>query len=303
MTAIQQSITRLDRAVAPTAPARRLAILRVIVATFGIAYLLIRLPVFIGLADNRPTRFDPVGPLSMLSSPLPNWMLYALIASAIGSAAGVLIGYRYRIVGPVFATSVVLLLTYRSSWGQILWFEVVFVLHALIIGVSPAADVLSLDERRRVRPPAPHQRYGWPVKLAAIVTVTTYFVSAIAKLRIGGVDWVAGDSLRNHIAFSAARLDVFGATSSPLADSFVARSWLAPIMAATALVLELVAPLALLGGRLRTWWVVATWSMHLLIAATMFIVFPYPLFAVAFAPLFALEQLHKPKVLQTVGDD
>ena len=69
MTAIQQAITRLDRAIAPTAPARRLAILRVIVAAFGLAYLLIRLPVFVGLADNRPTRFDPVGPLSMLSSP------------------------------------------------------------------------------------------------------------------------------------------------------------------------------------------------------------------------------------------
>jgi len=303
MTALKQSIARLDRAIAPTAPARRLAILRFVVAAFGLVYLLIRLPVFVGLADNRPTRFDPVGPLSMLSSPLPDWMLYMLITSAIGSATGTLIGYRYRIVGPVFAATVVLLLTYRSSWGQILWFEIVFALHALIIGVSPAADVLSLDEHRRARPPAPHQRYGWPVKLAAIVTVTTYFVSAVAKLRIGGVDWVAGDSLRNHIAFSAARLDVFGATSSPLADPFVSRAWLAPIMAGTALVLELAAPLALLGGRLRTWWVVGTWSMHLLIAATMFIVFPYPLFAAAFAPLFALEQLYKPKILQTGGHD
>jgi len=303
MTAIQRTITRLDLAIAPVAPARRLATLRTLVAAFGLAYLLIRLPVFIGLADNRPSRFDPVGPVSMLSSPLPDWVLYLVIASAIGSATGVLIGYRYRLVGPMFAASVVLLLTYRSSWGQILWFEIVFALHALIIGLSPAADVLSLDGRRRASAPAPHQRYGWPVKLAAIVTVTTYFVSAIAKLRIGGVDWVAGDSLRNHIAFSAARLDVFGATSSPLADPFVARAWLAPIMAATALALELAAPLALLGGRLRTWWVVGTWSMHLLIAATMFIVFPYPLFAVAFAPLFPLERLRLPDILQTGEDD
>jgi len=119
----------------------------------------------------------------------------------------------------------------------------------------------------------------------------TYVLSAVSKLRIGGLDWVFGDSLRNHIAFSAARLEVFGAASSPLAGPLVSWEWLAPIMAGVALLLELFAPLALLGGRVRNIWVAGTWLMHLTIAATMFIVFPYPLAGIAFAPLFALEGL------------
>jgi hypothetical protein len=51
------------------------------------------------------------------------------------------------------------------------------------------------------------------------------------------------------------------------------------------------APLALIGGRIRTVWVVLTWLMHVTIAALMFVVFPYPLFAVAFAPFYNLERL------------
>ena len=43
----------------------------------------------------------------------------------------------------------------------------------------------------------------WPVRVAAVVTVLTYVLAGIAKLRIGGVAWMTGDTLRNHVAFSA----------------------------------------------------------------------------------------------------
>ena len=38
-------------------------------------------------------------------------------------------------------------------------------------------------------------------------------------------------------------------------------------------------------------WVALAWCMHAAIAATMFVVFPYPLALIAFAPLFRLERL------------
>jgi hypothetical protein len=41
----------------------------------------------------------------------------------------------------------------------------------------------------------------------------------------------------------------------------------------------------------RDVWVVAAWLLHAGVAALMFVVFPYPLFLVAFAPFFRLEQL------------
>jgi hypothetical protein len=49
----------------------------------------------------------------------------------------------------------------------------------------------------------------------------------------------------------------------------------------------------------RDAWVVAAWLLHAGVAALMFVVFPYPLFLVAFAPFFRLERL--PFVRRSVG--
>ena len=62
-------------------------------------------------------------------------------------------------------------------------------------------------------------------------------------------------------------------------------------MAAATVVIELAAPVALLGGRIRTAWVLAAWLMHLGVLAFMLIGFPFPLVFVAFAPLYRVERL------------
>ncbi len=64
-----------------------------------------------------------------------------------------------------------------------------------------------------------------------------------------------------------------------------------PFAAAATIVIELAAPVALLGGRIRTAWVLSAWLMHLGILAFMLIGFPFPLFLVAFAPLYRIERL------------
>ncbi len=133
--------------------------------------------------------------------------------------------------------------------------------------------------------------YGWPIALAALVLVVTYVVAGVAKLRYGGVDWVFGDTLRNHVAYAAARLDLLGSSPSPLAGLGVRLDGVWPLAAAATIVIELAAPVALLGGRLRTGWVIAAWLMHLAILAFMLIGFPMPLFLVAFAPLYRIERL------------
>jgi hypothetical protein len=102
---------------------------------------------------------------------------------------------------------------------------------------------------------------------------------------------MTGDTLRNHVAYSATRLDVLGANPSPLAQSFLEQRWLGTPVAVATMVVELGAPVALLGGRWRNGWVIAAWLLHLGIALLMFVVFPYPLLLVAFAPLFRLERL------------
>ncbi len=180
------------------------------------------------------------------------------------------------------------------------------VLYLLIVAFAPSADVWSLDaRRRRARPAQPtgptdpteptesseSTRYGLPIALASLVLVTSYVIAGLAKLRYGGLEWIVGDTLRNHVAYAAVRLDLLGGTPSPLADRAVRLERIWPFAAAATIVIELAAPIALLGGRVRTVWVVATWSMHVGILAFMLIGFPFPLFLVAFAPLYRVERL------------
>lgn len=290
-------LAHVDAWLATPAPPERLAVFRALLGAFTLGYLLVRFPVFVALADGRPGRFEPVGVLAPLSGPLPSLLVYAFLAAALGAAVSFGLGWRFRLTGPALALFMLVLGTYRNSWGQLLHFENLLVLHLAVVGLSPAADALSLD----ARPVGPSchatpsgratVRYGWPLQLAAVVTAVTYVLAGLAKLRYGGLDWVTGDTLRNHVAYSATRLDLLGGSPSPLADPVVRQAWLFPPLAAATVAIELAAPFALIRGRGRGVWALAAWSMHAGILALMLIVFPYPLFGLAFAPLFRLERL------------
>jgi hypothetical protein len=284
-------VRRVDGWLAAPAPADRLAVLRVLTSLFATGYLVVRLPAYEALTDAPSVRFEPVGVLAWLDSPLsaPVWM--ALVAAALVAGAASVAGAWFRVSGPAFAALLLIVTTYRSSWGQLLWFEALVVLHILIIGVAPSADDVAVDARRARPAPRPGGDYGFPIRLAAIVTVATYVLAGIAKLRLAGTDWMAGDTLRNHIAYSAARLELLGASPSPLAGPVMAHAALLAPMAVATVVIELAAPVALLGGWIRSLWVAAAWAMHAAIAAMMFVVFPYPLMLVAFAPLFPVERM------------
>jgi HTTM domain len=274
------------------APAERLAVLRLLAGSFSVAYLLIRLPAFLALADAPARSFHPVGLFSPLAGPWSATTVRVLVLATIALGVAFTVGLWFRVTGPVFAVGLLLLCTYRSSWGQLLHFENLMVLQVLIIGFAASADALALGpaRRRHGRPPV-DAAYGWPVRLAALVTVLTYALAGVAKLRLGGLQWMVGDTLRNHVAYSAARLDLLGGTPSPLGRRLVAQAWVFPPLATATVLVELAAPVALLGGRLRNAWVVAAWLLHAGVAALMFVVFPYPLFLVAFAPFFRLERL------------
>lgn len=290
---MNRALTAVDRWFTGPAPAERLAVFRILLGLFTVTYLVVRLPVFWSLADGRSSRFLPVGVLSPLTGPVPGPVVQALVIIAVIAAIGFTVGGRFRLTGSTLALCMLLLGTYRNSWGQLLHFENLMVLHLLVVGMSPAADAHSLDARRRRvgAGPSPSAAYGWPLRLSALIMVITYVLAGVAKLRYGGIDWMLGDTLQNHVAYSAARLELLGGTPAPLAGPLVDRAWLFPPLAAATVVLELAAPVALLRSRLRTWWVVGAWLMHAGIVALMFIVFPYPLFGVAFAPLYALERL------------
>ncbi len=281
----------LWRVVDVTAPPERLAMLRILTGMFTLVYVTVRLPVFVQLTE-RASGFDGVGLASLLGGPVPDAVVLAMIAVTLATGVAYTLGWRFRPLGPVFAVGFLALGSYRGSWGQLLHFENLVALHLIVVSLAPAADRWSLDARAGRRPTNREATaYGWPIALAALVVVITYVITGLAKLRYGGIDWILGDTLRNHVAYSAARLDLLGGDASPVASWAVRASWAWTPAAAFAVLVELAAPVALLGGRVRTAWVVAAWLLHAGIAATMLIVFPYPLFLVAFAPFYRVERL------------
>ena len=281
------------------APAARLAALRLLIGGFALGYVLVRAPHLAGYGGLPERQFAPVGVATWLPEPLPSDALQLLVALTAIAGFAFVAGWQFRWSGPLFAVLLLGVTTYRSSWGQVFHTENLLVLHVLVLALSPAADALSLDARRSGFVPEEDGRYGWPVRLMCLLTVLTYFVTGQTKLRNAGLDWLTTDSLRNYIAYDNLRKAELGSAHSLLGAALVRHAWLFTPLAAFTLIVELGAPLAMLGGRLARAWALAAWLFHAGVLAMMAIVFPYPLFGVAFAPFFAVERLRLPS-LRTV---
>lgn len=293
------------------APAARLALLRILVGAYATAWAAIRLPAHLGHADQVADRWHAVGVLAPLGSPPADVAIVLLAAAAPVLGLLFVAGWRYGAVGPLFAVAMLVLATLDSAWGQVFHTENLVVLHLLILAAGPAADVLAVGRPRPRQAhatgaddPVHHEdlddpgeptdsdgRYGWPVRLAAVAVVLAYVLAGIAKLRMGGLDWLDGDTLRHLVANDNLRKALLGDSYSPIGTHMVGQPWLFPPLAVVTVVVELGAVLALRGGRWRTAWVAAAWLFHVGVLALMAIVFPYQLAGVAFAPFFRLERL------------
>jgi hypothetical protein len=129
------------------------------------------------------------------------------------------------------------------------------------------------------------------VRLLGVLTVTTYVLAGIAKLRLAGVAWLDGDTLRDQIAIDNLRKALLGDPIAPLATPLLDHPASFVAIAAATLVVELGAPIALAGGRIALAWVVAAWAFHAGVVLMMNVWFPYALVGLAFAPLLPVERL------------
>ena len=276
-------------------PAERLAALRVLVGGFALLYLAARFG-YLDAAGHLPAAtWKPLGVVRLIcDQPIAPGAWTALLVATLLLAATFTCGIAHRWLAPPFAALLLFVLTYRTSWSQVFHTDNLLVLHVAVLALAPAADVWSSDRWRRARrgapAPEPDGRYAWAVRTAAAMTVATYLLAGVAKLRIAGLDWLAGDNLRNQIAFDNLRKVLLGDRFATLASPLLEHPGLFAVLAALTLVVELGAPAALLGGRVAAVWALAAWGFHVGIVALMFIVFPYPLAGVAFAPLFAVER-------------
>lgn len=273
----------------PPTPPERLASLRILIGTFGLVYTTVRAPYLADFSRFGPADFAPVGPVAVLSAPLPAAAVFTLVALAIASGVGFVLGWRFRVTGPLHAAALLWVLSYRNSWGMVFHTENLLVLHVLVLGLGRSADALSLDARRERGDP--NGRYGWPVMLMCTITAGAYVLAGIAKLRNSGLDWITTDILRNYIAYDNLRKIGLGDVHSPLGGMLVAHGWVFPPLALFTEILELAAPVALFGRRLAAWWCGLMWSFHLGVLAVMAIFFPYQLLGFAYLPFFRAERL------------
>jgi len=279
------------------APATRLAILRILVGLFVLWYLIPEQDNFLKVAQTDPRLFAPVGVVfhGPIGLELFEWLLRGTIIAALCFT----LGLWHRVAAPVFAGLLLWLMCYRNSWSMIYHSDNLVVLHVIALAFTRSADALSLDAFMRDRRQAVAAagelvswRYGWPVRLLCALTVSAYFVTAVAKLCAPlGLSWATGQNLRSQMAVDAIRKELLGSDPNPVAYALYDWLPLFTMLAAGSLALELLAPLALFNRRIGRIWATNAFAMHWGILSVMRITFHYQLTGVMFAPFFRVERI------------
>jgi hypothetical protein len=290
----------LERAFFAPAPALRLASLRVLTGAFCLAHLLVRVRALADFGRLSPERFEPVGVVRMLAEPLAPSLVWGAWAACVAFGVAFTLGYRFRITGPAFALLLLWVTSYRNSWSMIFHTENLMVLHVAVLSLSPAGAALARSGASEATV-ADHGRFGWPIRLICAVTVATYFIAGLAKLRLTGLDWIDGEVLRNHLAHDAARKIQIGSVHSAFGLWLAQYDWPARILSPFTLLLELGAPLALFSRRIGVAWAIGAWSFHVGVLLTMAIAFLYPISGVGLAALLPVERIWHWRGLSRVG--
>ena len=265
----------------------RARVLQALIAGYAAVWAVVRAPATLDTLDFAARRFDPVGPLGFLGGPVPDLVVIGAVVATPVAAVLFALGRWERVTGPIAAIGFLFITTYRNSWGHLLHTENLVALHLGVLAVAPFVDGRSTAGPSHDSKPD----RDWTVDALAVLTVATYFLAGVAKLRISGVDWLGGDVLRHQIAFDNARKIALGDPAAPFAGWILRQGWLLAPAAIMTMVVELGAPLALLRGRVAAVWCGLAVAFHVAILAFMAILFPYHLMGIALAPLLPVERL------------
>jgi hypothetical protein len=241
---------------------RQLAALRI-----GLCSLLaVRLsrPLYLGLAGQPRELFRPISFMHLLPSMPSRTVTLALQILGVAAAVLAAVGLRARATLPVAWACALLLNGMATSTGKVVHNDVLLLLALVPLLPAPASDAWSFDGRGRPLP-SPSVRYGWPVRTAMVVVAGTYFFSGLAKVVFSGPAWMTGGNLR-WVLYTAS-----DGRAQPVGLAlFVAdRPWLAHVLAATTLGIELGFPLVLWRPGLAWVFVPAAAALHLGIWATL----------------------------------
>ena len=166
----------------------------------------------------------------------------------------VTVGFMSRSSATVAAVLTFYLLGLRHNIGKVYYADAVVPLVLLVLAAARSGDRWSLDSLlRRLRsghPPveAAAGEYRWPVRLVRLLTVMIFFAAGVAKLRLGGLEWILSDQLADVLAGQQLRPDP---PASSLGLVLAQHTLLCRCVAGAIVALETLSPLALVSARAR----------------------------------------------------
>ena len=175
------------------------------------------------------------------------------------------IGLLSRLSAGVACALGAYLLVLTHSFYKINHSDGLLVLAMLVLAFSRAGDALSIDallRRRNASPPAASGEYTWPFQAIRLAWVCLFFGSGISKLLVGGLDWMFTNNLYNIVVYCAL-------TRDPLLDLNIHWPLFYNALAVATVTFEILAPLALLGGRIGGLIVLTLLGMQIGIRLTM----------------------------------
>ena len=242
-------MNRIDRWLFAAGSAHSLACARVVLAS-ALA-LRVALGPYRGLTDRPDALFDPPPVLEWLGSVPSAWVIVAVQVVGFAAAVAAVLGWRPRTTFALAWVALLFLGGLRDSFGKILHNDVLLLLVCLPFLVAPLGVRLG-DRTRR-------SAYGFALRAGLLIAGAAYLFCGIQKLRHSGIDWVTSDNMR-WIMDGAAR-----SARSPapdLARLIADTPWLATVLAAAVLGLELTFVLCVPVVRLRPLVLVAAVGLH-----------------------------------------
>ena len=204
------------------------------------------------LADTPAALVDPVPLLGWLDR-MPSAGVFIAIQVVGGLAALAAVLRRHpRLAFAVAWACYLVLAGLRGSRGKVLHNDLLLLWASAPFLLAPTA----VDVRDRIA----RRAYGWPVRVAMVITALVYFFAGYHKLRRSGPDWVLGDNMRYVMLWGPS---IGEAQWEGMARWVGEHVWAAKASGAFIFGLEITFPVVLFVRRLQVWYALAAVFLHI----------------------------------------
>lgn len=252
----------------PPTTTLNLAGARIAVVAAQLLWFFPSLDYHINLASKNSDFIDPQPIIRAIVAMVPRDTLFTpsgfTVLYWVTAAAGVaaLVGFLTRASLFVLALGTWIFVSHGYSYADVHHPQALFAIFLILLPFSPAGESLSVDaliRRRRTRRvgdfaegPGRADTAMWPLKLLHVLLALTYFSTGVSKLISGGLTWMNGYTLQNHIFSDAVArnipLGIWLAQQHTLCVLLAVFTILFEVFYFVSIILPRTAPLFFIGG-------------------------------------------------------